>query len=134
MNRTTTDDRSDTRASRSKMGRQGVVLVRPRIYIGDGISIGPGKIDLLRLIGETHSISAAARALEIPYKRARFLIETLNEGFGRPVVATATGGKGGGGATLTSLGEALIVRYDALEARINASVCAEIEAVRVLSD
>lgn len=109
-------------------------MVRPRIYIGEAISIGPGKIDLLRLIGETHSISAAARALEIPYKRARFLIETLNDGFGRPVVATATGGKGGGGAMLTPLGEALIVRYDALEARINASVCAEIDAVRALSD
>ncbi|WP_236786543.1 winged helix-turn-helix domain-containing protein [Allochromatium tepidum] len=108
--------------------------MRPRIYIGEALSIGPGKIDLLRLIGETRSISAAARALKMPYKRARFLIETLNVGFGRPVVATATGGKGGGGAILTPLGEALILRYDALEARINASVSAEIEAVRALSD
>ncbi|MCK7578145.1 MAG: hypothetical protein MZV65_22000 [Chromatiales bacterium] len=45
-----------------------------------------------------------------------------------------TGGKGGGGASLTPLGEALILRYDALEARINASVGNEIEAVRALSD
>ncbi|MCK7578146.1 MAG: hypothetical protein MZV65_22005 [Chromatiales bacterium] len=33
-----------------------VILVRPRIYIGETISIGPGKIDLLRLIGETQSV------------------------------------------------------------------------------
>lgn len=131
---TTTDERSEARASRPTTVSRAVILVRPRIYIGETISIGPGKIDLLRLIGETQSISAAARALEIPYKRARFLIETLNDGFGRPVVATVTGGKGGGGASLTPLGEALILRYDALEARINASVGNEIEAVRALSD
>jgi len=29
---------------------------------------------------------------------------SLNEGFGSPVVETATGGKGGGGVSLTPLG------------------------------
>ena len=110
------------------------ILVRPRIYIGDGISIGPGKIDLLSLINETRSIAAAARTLGVPYKRARFLIDTLNSGFGRPVVVTAAGGKGGGGASLTPLGHALIIRYQALEERINAAIPAEIEAVRALAD
>lgn len=80
------------------------VIVRPRLYIGDAIALGPGKIDLLRLVGETRSISAAARALNIPYKRAWLLVDTLNQGFGRSVVATATGGKGGGGATFNHHG------------------------------
>lgn len=57
------------------------ILVRPRIYIGDAISLGPGKLDLLRLIDARHSIAAAARELHIPYKRAWFLINTLNQGF-----------------------------------------------------
>ena len=110
------------------------ILVRPRIYIGDDIAIGPGKIDLLRQVGETHSIAAAARALGVPYKRAWLLIDSLNQGFGRPVVETATGGKGGGGASLTTLGQQLIKRYDALEASLNASAGQELQALRDLAN
>ncbi len=110
------------------------VLVRPRIYIGESIAIGPGKIDLLRQVGETRSIAAAARALDVPYKRAWLLIDSLNQGFGRPVVETASGGKGGGGALLTPLGQQLVERYDALEARINANAGQELQALRDLVD
>ena len=110
------------------------VLVRPRIYIGDSISIGPGKIDLLRTIGDTRSIAAAARLLGVPYKRAWLLIDSLNKGFGQPVVATATGGKGGGGTSLTALGQELVVAYDALEKRLNAEAALELAALRKLAD
>jgi len=109
-------------------------LVRPRIYIENDINIGPGKIDLLRQVGVMRSISAAARSLGLPYKRAWSLIDTLNRGFGHPVVETAAGGKGGGGALLTPLGQQLIERYDALEARINASADKELQALCSLSD
>lgn len=110
------------------------ILIRPRIYIGDGIAIGPGKIDLLRQVGESRSIAAAARALDLPYKRAWLLIDTLNRGFGRPVVEAATGGKGGGGASLTTLGQQLVERYDALEVSLNASAGKELQALRALAD
>lgn len=90
-------------------------ITRPRIYLGESLSVGPGKIALLRKIDETHSITAAAKALGIPYKRAWSLIETLNMGFQRPVVQTSSGGKGGGGAVVTDLGHTLIERYEALE-------------------
>jgi molybdate transport system regulatory protein len=110
------------------------VIVRPRVYIGESISLGPGKIDLLRLIAEHRSISAAARALDIPYKRAWLLIDSLNQGFGRPVVATASGGKGGGGAAVTQLGLDLLERYALLEQRINDSSAAELEALRRLAE
>jgi len=107
-------------------------LVRPRIQLGDEVALGPGKVDLLRAIGETHSISGAARQLGIAYKRAWLLIDTLNQGFGRPVVETATGGKGGGGARLTPLGERVVAGYDALETRINEAAQAELAALRKL--
>nr|WP_320133076.1 hypothetical protein [uncultured Holophaga sp.] len=80
-----------------------VILVRPRIYVCLEISIGPGKIDLLRLVDETKSL-AAARKRGIPYKRAWLLIETLYKGFGRPVIETVSGGRSGGGSTLTPWG------------------------------
>lgn len=109
------------------------VLVRPRVYIGASISIGPGKADLLRAIGKTRSIAAAARSLGLSYKRAWLLIDTLNQGFGRPVVATAAGGRGGGGATLTELGERLLSAYDALEERLNARAAPELAILRRLA-
>lgn len=113
---------------------QNAIIIRPRIYLGDEIAIGPGKIDLLRAVGETRSISAAAKALGMTYKRAWLLIDTLNRGFGRAVVETATGGKGGGGARLTELGEQLVHRYDALEARINDAAQEELAALRRLAE
>lgn len=104
-------------------------LVRPRLYLGDELSLGPGKIDLLRKVGEVGSISAAARALGVPYKRAWLLIDTLNRGFPSPVLETVAGGKQGGGARLTPLGEALVAAYDALETKLNAAARAELNAL-----
>ncbi|RMG37754.1 MAG: LysR family transcriptional regulator [Gammaproteobacteria bacterium] len=106
--------------------------MRPRVYLGPGIALGPGKVDLLRKVGECGSISAAGRALGIPYKRAWLLIDTLNTGFGRPLVETATGGKGGGGAVLTSLGQQVVACYEALERRLNAEASTELAALRAL--
>jgi molybdate transport system regulatory protein len=119
---------------RPKKNKPCAVLVRPRIYIDDGIAIGPGKIDLLRAVGETRSIAAAARSVGVPYKRAWLLIDSLNVGFGSPVVETATGGKGGGGASLTALGQQLVTAYDAREKRLNTEAAPELEALRQLAD
>lgn len=83
------------------------IMVRLCPCIGGRIALGSCKIDLLRMVGETRSISAAARALGMPYKKARSLIQ----GFGRSVIVIATGGKGGGGATLTPLGLELLARW-----------------------
>jgi molybdate transport system regulatory protein len=110
------------------------ILLRPRLYLGEGLSIGPGKIELLRALGRTGSISAAARELGMPYKRAWLLLDTLNQGFGRPVAQTATGGRGGGGARLTPLGKRLVAAYDGLQARLNDAARAELAAFRALLD
>jgi molybdate transport system regulatory protein len=104
-------------------------LVRPRIQLNEAVAIGPGKIDLLRAVAEASSISGAARRRGLTYKRAWLLIDTLNQGLGRPVVETATGGRGGGGARLTAFGEVLVARYDALEAAINRAAGKELAAL-----
>ncbi|MFZ1680439.1 MAG: LysR family transcriptional regulator, partial [Rhizobiaceae bacterium] len=50
--------------------------------------LGPGKIALLEQIAETGSISAAARALAMSYKRAWDLVEAVNRVFPEPLVST----------------------------------------------
>jgi molybdate transport system regulatory protein len=86
-----------------------------RIDFADG-RVGPGKIALLEVIQREGSISAAARALGMSYRRAWELVAELNQIFTSPVVERMTGGTGGGGAKLTRLGEALVLGFRDVEA------------------
>ena len=86
-----------------------------KVDFGTEVRLGPGKVRLLELIAETGSISEAARQMEMSYRRAWLLIDEVNGIFGKPVVETATGGAGGGGAKITPLGEAVIVTFRAIE-------------------
>ncbi len=47
------------------MAEQRSILLRPRLDLGEGLSIGPGKIELLRALGRARSISAAAEATSL---------------------------------------------------------------------
>ncbi|MBF7729733.1 winged helix-turn-helix domain-containing protein [Pseudomonas sp. N040] len=85
-----------------------------RLLNGADIAIGPGKADLLEAIREAGSISAAARQMSMSYRRAWLLVETMNHSFKEPLVSTLAGGSRGGGATLTALGEQVLVCYRAL--------------------
>ncbi len=87
-----------------------------RIDLTSGGRIGPGKVALLEEIGRAGSISAAGRAMRMSYRRAWELVEDLNRTLGSPVVITSAGGSGGGGASLTEAGEALVAEYRAIEA------------------
>jgi molybdate transport system regulatory protein len=93
-----------------------------RILIGAVVAIGPGKADLLQAIGRTGSISAAAREMHMSYRRAWLLVEAMNSAFRRPLVEAETGGRGGGGARVTALGEQVLRRYRAMESRAARSV------------
>jgi len=86
-----------------------------RIDFDQARSIGHGKIKLLETIDGHGSISAAARALEMSYRRAWLLVDATNKTFEEPVVAAKLGGKGGGTARLTPFGRALVETYRALE-------------------
>lgn len=80
------------------------------------LAIGPGKVSLLEHIQATGSITAAAKALGMSYRRAWVLLDETNRCLTRPAVETATGGSRGGGTRLTATGQALIREYRALEA------------------
>src|SRR2546428_12521008 len=70
------------------MSRRWEARPRWRLTRGKEIALGPGKADLLGAIDRRGSVSAAARALEMSYRRARLLGETMNRCFGRPLVVT----------------------------------------------
>jgi molybdate transport system regulatory protein len=86
-----------------------------RIDLSAHGAIGPGKIRLLELVGESGSISAAGRAMNMSYRRAWMLIDNLNRSFRSPVVETQLGGTRGGGAVLSALGHDIIARYRTIE-------------------
>lgn len=88
---------------------------RLRVLLGASIAIGPGRAELLEAIGRSGSISAAAREMGMSYRRAWLLVEAVNAAFVTPLVFTATGGSGGGGAQLTDFGIDVLQRYRRME-------------------
>jgi molybdate transport system regulatory protein len=66
------------------------------------------------------------------YKRAWQLVDAMNRDLGRPVVETAIGGSGGGGAALTDAGRELVARYTRLEDRVNDAARDELAALQRL--
>jgi len=89
-----------------------------QIYCGNEIAIGPGKADLLEAIGDTGSISAAARQLGMSYRRAWLLVDVMNRCFCQKLVATQPGGGNRAGASLTPEGGAVLAAYRALSAQV----------------
>ena len=92
--------------------------VRLRLMLGEEIALGPGKADLLEAICACGSISAAAKSLDMSYRRAWLLVETMNRCFDTPLVSSAKGGKGGGGAVVTDEGRRLLAAFREMEAEV----------------
>jgi molybdate transport system regulatory protein len=86
-----------------------------RLDLASGARIGPGKIAVLEEIARAGSISGAGRSLKMSYRRTWELVEDLNQTLGTPVVETAAGGSGGGGAVLTKAGKAVVNAYRAIQ-------------------
>ena len=105
------------------------LVVRVRVEIGEGCAIGPGKVALLEAIRDTGSLSQAARDLAMSYRRAWLLMDSLNSAFRERVMAASTGGKGGGGATVTAFGAAVIAAYRALEAEVTRTAIVRFSAI-----
>ncbi len=97
-----------------------------RVLLGEATALGPGKARLLELIGETGSITRAAKALGMSYRRAWLLVDAMNRDFRQPLVETARGGERGGGAQVTALGREATERYRAMEARATALLADEL--------
>ncbi|WP_201984018.1 winged helix-turn-helix domain-containing protein [Hymenobacter rubidus] len=83
----------------------------------DGRFLGIGRLELLEQIAALGSISKAAQAMGMSYKRAWDLVSSMNAQAASPLVATQTGGSKGGGAAVTEAGQEAVVAFKALQAR-----------------
>ena len=92
--------------------------IKIQLYCGDEIAMGPGKADLLDAIARHGSISAAARALGMSYRRAWLLVDAMNRCWRDPLVETSPGSTGGGGARVSELGREVLGRYRGLQAGV----------------
>ncbi len=81
------------------------------IFGKDDKLMGPGRIELLEKIQETGSINQAAKLMQMSYKKAWELVNSMNNQTIKPLVITKTGGKEGGGATITDEAKCLITLF-----------------------
>jgi len=81
----------------------------------DGESfLGSGRIELLKIIEKTGSMNAAAKEMKMSYKAAWERVNSMNALADEPLITRTTGGRGGGGTTLTSYAHQLIETYERL--------------------
>ena len=86
------------------------------------VVLSPWRVQLLEAIAATGSISAAAKQLDLPYRRAWEKVQEIERGLGTPVLTTAIGGAGGGGAQLTAAGRQAIAQFQALMAGLEEEI------------
>ena len=107
--------------------------LRISIVFSNGAILGPTKIALLEAIEAKGSISAAARSLEISYRTAWQLVKSVNGMLCSPAVATETGGRKRGGATLTAIGAQVIAIYRAIQSRAQSASHHELQTLSTVS-
>ncbi|TBN06352.1 LysR family transcriptional regulator [Hyunsoonleella flava] len=88
--------------------------IKSRIWIesDNNVLLGEGRVHLLKAIDNTGSLSKAAKSLNISYKKAWQLLDSVNKSAKKPVTINSIGGKGGGGAELTDYGKSLVKAFD----------------------
>jgi molybdate transport system regulatory protein len=95
---------------RKTSSRAAAPVFRGRVWIDgpDGTFFGQGRAVLLERIIEHGSITKAARSMDMAYRHAWDLVDSMNRQAKEPFVEVVTGGKGGGGARVTRAGERAI--------------------------
>lgn len=80
-----------------------------------GLFLGDKRIRLLEEIARCGSISQAAKKVPLSYKAAWDAVDAMNNLSDQPLVERSTGGKHGGGTTLTEHGRRMVALYRAVE-------------------
>ena len=94
--------------------------------------MGPGKADLLDAIVAQGSISRAAKAMDMSYRRAWLLVDVMNRCWSGPLVDTVPGGGSERGARVTPLGLEILQHYRSLQAEAKRGTAAETASLSAL--
>ncbi len=79
-------------------------------------AVGRDRIRLLEAVGRHGSITGGAKEVGLSYKAAWDALDAMANLFGKPLLASRTGGRAGGGTTLTPAGIRVVEAYHRLEA------------------
>ncbi|MBD1399730.1 TOBE domain-containing protein [Pelovirga terrestris] len=86
--------------------------VSGNLLLGSHQQLNEKRIELLRRIDQLGSLSAAAKAVGLSYKGAWDAIDAINNLSDQELVCRVSGGRGGGGSTLTTEGKKILQMYD----------------------
>lgn len=91
--------------------------IRSKIWIETGGEpvFGRGRRFLLEAIDSHGSINRAAKEVDISFRKAWSHIKAMEERLGVKLIDRQTGGKNGGGASLTADARKFLEKYEALE-------------------
>jgi molybdate transport system regulatory protein len=108
--------------------------IKSRIWIesDENVLLGEGRVHLLKAIQETGSLSKAAKSINISYKKAWQLLDSVNKSAKKPVTINSIGGKGGGGAELTDYGKSLVRAFDDINRNCWAFLDEQLERIKSL--
>ena len=73
---------------------------------------GPGVAQLLRNVEDKHSLRAAAISMGMAYSKAWTIIKNAEKSLGFELLVSTTGGKNGGGASLSDRAQRLLAAYE----------------------
>lgn len=80
---------------------------------GKGKAFGPGIATLLRNVEKSGSLQGAAAAMNMAYSKAWKILKETEKEWGIALTDRETGGKDGGGSTLTSEAREILDHYEA---------------------
>jgi len=115
--------------------RKSEMTVKSKIWIEiEGLPfLGEGRRNLLENIAKKGSIAQAAKTLGISYKKAWSYITNMENRLGVKLVKKQIGGRGGGGAELTSEGKELLNKFDKLVAGTQEAIDKNFKEIFLLS-
>jgi molybdate transport system regulatory protein len=112
-------------------GRITGMKIKSKFWIeADGKPVfGRGKRRLLEAIDKCGSINRAAKETNMPYRKIWAHLNTMEERLGIKLVKRQTGGRDGGGATLTENARKILRKYRELERGLQKIVDAKFKKI-----
>ena len=110
--------------------------IKSRIWIevDDRVFLGEGRIQLLKAVHQEGSLSKAAKFLNLSYKKAWHLLNSMNSSGKESVTINTIGGKGGGGTELTEYGKDLIRVFENINKNCWSFLDQELETLKNLHE